>query len=132
MDEPIWVWPEVLLALHRRHLAEHGGAEGLRDSNLFDSAMTRPQNRWGYSPETSLFDIAAAYGYGLAKNHAFVDGNKRTALVAMLLFLELNGYVLTASQERRYEVLLDVAAGRMEEEKLAKWLQANATPKPAG
>ena len=126
MDEPVWLIPEVLLALHRAHLAEHGGAEGLRDAGLFESALARPQNRWSYASDVSPFQLAAAYGYGLAKNHAFVDGNKRTALVSMLLFLELNGYKLAASQEQRYEAVLREASGDMEEGQLAEWLSAHA------
>jgi death-on-curing protein len=127
MAEPIWLLPEVLLALHKAHLAEHGGAEGLRDAGLFESALARPQNRWSYSADASLFELAASYCYGLAKNHASVDGNKRTALVSLLLFLELNGYRLKATQEQRYEVVLKVASGDVEEEQLTEWIQANAT-----
>jgi len=116
----------VLLALHRAHLAEHGGAEGLRDEGLFESALARPLNRWGYGADVSLFELAAAYGYGLGKNHPFFDGNKRTALVSMLLFLEVNGYRLAASQEQRYETVLRVASGGMEEEELTEWLRGCA------
>ena len=95
MSDWVWVDPDVLLAAHDEQLEEHGGATGIRDHGLFESAMARPQNLAAYG-EPDAAALAAAYGFGLAKNHAFVDGNKRTAFVALELFLELNGFVLAA------------------------------------
>ena len=95
MSDWVWVDPDVLLAAHDEQLEEHGGATGIRDRGLFESAMARPQNLAAYG-EPDAAALAAAYGFGLAKNHAFVDGNKRTAFVALELFLELNGFVLAA------------------------------------
>ena len=129
IQHPRWVDPEAIRALHRRHLAEHGGADGIRDEGLLDSALMRPQQRWHYEPESSLAALAAAYCYGLARNHPFVDGNKRTATVAMLLFLALNGQSLEATEDERYDQVLGVAAGEIEEEALESWLAARLRPR---
>lgn len=119
-----WVWVErsVMLAVHDEQLAEHGGAVGLREEGLFDSALARPQNLSAYgSPDHA--DLAAAYGVGLAKNHAFVDGNKRTAFVAVELFLVLNGYELTASDADCVLTMLAVATGDLDEAAFATWIR---------
>lgn len=125
-----WVWVErsVLLAVHDEQLAEHGGAVGLRDEGLFDSALARPLNLAAYGePDTA--DLAASYAVGLAKNHPFVDGNKRTAFVAMELFLALNGTELTAGDTDCVLTMLAVAAGDMDESTLADWLRRNSAPR---
>ncbi|MDK9725069.1 MAG: type II toxin-antitoxin system death-on-curing family toxin [Sterolibacteriaceae bacterium MAG5] len=125
-----WVWVErsVLLAVHDEQLAEHGGAAGLRDEGLFDSALARPLNLAAYDePDTA--DLAASYAVGLAKNHPFVDGNKRTAFVAMELFLALNGTELTAGDTDCVLTMLAVAAGDMDESALADWLRRNSAPR---
>lgn len=128
-QEPKWIDPEVIRALHRRHLAEHGGAEGIRDEGLLESALMRPQQRWHYSPESALAELAAAYAYGLARNHPFADGNKRTATVAMLLFLALNGYRVDATEDEGYDIILGLASGEVKESQLSAWLQPRLIPR---
>jgi death on curing protein len=126
MDDPIWISKELAIAIHKRQLAEHGGADGVRDANLLDSALNRPRNLFAYDdPTPSIPALAAAYAFGIAKNHAFIDGNKRTAYVVCRTFLLLNGYDLTAEREERYQVFLDLAAGSVSEGDLIKWLTIN-------
>ena len=122
-----WVWIErsVLLAVHDEQLAEHGGAVGLRDEGLFDSALARPLNLAVYG-DPDHAELAAAYGLGLAKNHAFIDGNKRTAFVAVELFLVLNGYRLVASDADCVLTMLGVAAGDIDESAFATWIRKNS------
>ena len=128
MREPIWLQPAVVEAVHLRQLAEHGGAAGTRDAGLLASALARPQQAYAYGGEdVSICALAAAYGYGLARNHPFVDGNKRTAFVATLLFLRLNGHDLNASQEDRYRTFLALAEGSLREPELAAWLEDHLT-----
>ncbi|MGL5074500.1 MAG: type II toxin-antitoxin system death-on-curing family toxin, partial [Waterburya sp.] len=91
MSVPIWVEEEVVIAIHLRQLAEHGGSDGIRDRGLLESALFRPRNLFNYGNST-IFDLAAAYGYGITSNHPFIDGNKRTSYVVMRTFLKLNGY----------------------------------------
>ena len=123
-----WIDKRLLLILHDESLAEHGGAGGLRDEGLLDSALARPLNLLVYGePDTA--DLAAAYGVGLAKNHAFVDGNKRTAFLAVGLFLALNGYRLNAAQADATLTVLSVAAGEMDEPAFARWIRANCVPR---
>jgi death-on-curing protein len=126
-----WVWIErsVILAVHDEQLAEHGGAVGLRDAGLLDSALARPLNLAAYGGEPDYADLAAAYGVGLAKNHAFIDGNKRTAFVAVELFLVLNGYELMASDAECVLTMLAVAAGDLDEAGFAAWLRTHVTPR---
>lgn len=119
-----WVWLDaaVLRAVHEEQLAEHGGASGTRDEGLFESALARPRNLAAYgSPDAAA--LAAAYGWGLARNHPFVDGNKRTAFVATELFLALNGHDLVASDEDCVFTMLSVAAGTLDEDLFAQWLR---------
>ena len=116
-----WIDRRVLLLLHDESLAEHGGASGLRDEELLESALARPMNLSLYEdPDAAA--LAAAYGVGLAKNHAFVDGNKRVAFLAVGLFLAVNGYQLQASQAEATVVMLDVAAGAIDEHTFAQWI----------
>lgn len=117
-----WLNADVLQAVHLEQLAEHGGAPGTRDEGLFESALARPQNLALYG-EPDAFDLAAAYAVGLAKNHPFTDGNKRTAYVAMELFLVLNGFELTADDASATLTMLSVAAGDTDEPTLAQWLR---------
>jgi death-on-curing protein len=124
-NEPRWLLYETVLAIHAHQLAEHGGREGIRDSALLDSALQRPINKHLYA-KSDVFDLAAAYAYGIARNHPFVDGNKRTAFVAAQTFLLINGFRLAASQKQRYEAFMAVAAGQLEEDKLATWYRENA------
>jgi death on curing protein len=122
-----WLNAEVLQAVHLEQLAEHGGGAGTRDQALFESALARPQNLSHYG-NPDVFDLAAAYAVGLAKNHPFVDGNKRTAYVAMELFLILNGTQLTADDASATLTMLAVAAGDIDEPTLAQWLREHASP----
>jgi death-on-curing protein len=119
-----WLWldPDVLRAVHEEQLAEHGGASGTRDGGLFESALARPENLVAYG-EPDVADLAAAYGFGIARNHPFIDGNKRTAFVAVELFLDLNGFELMASDADCVLTVLAVAAGQMDEATFARWLR---------
>jgi death-on-curing protein len=119
-----WVSKQALLLLHDESLAEHGGAAGLRDDGLLESALARPQHLAAYG-EPDVADLAAAYGVGLAKNHAFVDGNKRAAFLAVGLFAALNGWRLAASQADATLTMLAVASGELDDEGFARWLRAH-------
>ncbi|MCG7877612.1 MAG: type II toxin-antitoxin system death-on-curing family toxin [Candidatus Thiodiazotropha endolucinida] len=121
MKEPVWVLHEVVIAVHQSLLAEHGGAPGIRDESLLESALSRPRQRFEYSDEPSIFDLAASYCYGLANNHPFVDGNKRIALTIAALFLELNGYSLTAPEPNAVVIIEELAAGNLSEDDLSSW-----------
>lgn len=123
--EPKWVDKRALLLLHEESLAQFGGASGVRDAGLLDSALARPRNLFSYAPDTTLDAYAASYAYGLAKNHAFVDGNKRVAFLAIGVFLFINGYRLTASQVDAIETILGVASGAVSESDLAQWIASN-------
>jgi death-on-curing protein len=123
-----WISKQALLLLHAESLAEHGGGQGMRDEGLLDSALARPQNLAAYS-EPDCAALAASYGVGVAKNHPFVDGNKRAALLATGLFLYLNGYRLTASQADTTITMLNVAAGTLTEDAFAAWLRQHARPR---
>jgi len=132
MKEPTWLRSDVLLAAHRRHLAEHGGLEGLRDRSAFLSAMDRPRNLFVYGAhDPDLCALAAAYGFGLAGNHPFADGNKRTALIAMRLFLRLNGADLVASSEDKYRTIMRLASGELNENDLAERLRRRVSVLPS-
>jgi death-on-curing protein len=124
--DPEWIAYEVVLAVHESQLAEHGGSAGVRDEGLLESALMRPQNIFLYSSEATLYEMAAAYAIGIAKNHAFVDGNKRTAWVVCALFLELNGIEVIASQADVVIAILGVASGAVDQEQLSAWLQGEA------
>jgi death-on-curing protein len=123
----IWIDPDVLLAAHDEQLEEHGGAAGIRDRGMFESALTRPQNLAVYG-EPDAAALAAAYAFGIIKNHPFVDGNKRTGFVALELFLALNGFELTADDAQCVLVILSVAAGSFSESELAEWIRRNMKP----
>ena len=119
----VWLLEATVRAIHYRQLAEHGGSEGLRDEGLLLSALARPQNLLAYGePPPDLAALAAAYAYGIARNHPFVDGNKRTELVAARTFLLLNGADLAASQDEKYLTFLHLAQGTLTEEDLADWI----------
>ncbi len=117
-----WVDKQALLLLHDESLAEHGGASGLRDEGLLDSALARPMNRAAYETPDRVA-LAASYGVGVAKNHAFVDGNKRVAFLCVGLFLAINGWRLQASQLEATSAMLAVAAGELDEAAFAEWLR---------
>lgn len=127
MAEIIWLYQEVVEAIHRRQLAEHGGGEGLRDPGLLESALARPKNLLAYAavPPPDLAALAAAYAWGVVRNHPFVDGNKRTAYVVCRLFLNLNGQDIYASPEEKYITFLRLAEGSLSEDGLASWIRAH-------
>ena len=126
--EPRWLTIEMVLAIHDESLAAFGGAEGIRDHGLLESALARPQNRFHYDSEASLFDLAASYAWGIVRNHPFVDGNKRAGLLAIPVFLSLNGYRFSPDQEDEVRTFLALAAGDVEEDALARWIANNAEP----
>jgi death-on-curing protein len=128
MSEPVWVRREVLELLHSASIAEHGGAEGLRDEGLFESALARPQNLHAYESVTDLAQLAACYAFGLAKNHAFVDGNKRIAFIAAAVFLRLNGQRLVADQAEATLTILDLASSAIDEPRFADWIRKHIKP----
>ena len=120
----IWLSTELVSAMHLRQLSEHGGGAGLRDSGLLESAVQRPINKSQYS-EPDLSDLAASYAYGIARNHPFIDGNKRTALVASFTFLYLNGLRVNTTQVENVRVFLSLASGNLTEDELAVWFRSN-------
>jgi death-on-curing protein len=127
MSDWIWIDRDVLLAAHDEQLHEHGGAAGIRDEGMFNSALARPQNLVAYGkPDAAA--LAAAYAFGLAKNHAFIDGNKRTALVALELFLDLNSFELAADDAQCVLVMLSVASGAFSEAELVEWIRKYTRP----
>ena len=121
----VWVDAAVIHAIHEEQLAEHGGSAGLRDHGLLESALARPQNLAAHG-EPDIAACAAAYGHGLSRNHPFIDGNKRTALVAVELFLFLNAHVLEAADADCVLTMLQVAEGSLSEEKFAAWIRENS------
>jgi death-on-curing protein len=123
----VWVEEAVVLALHEEHLEEHGGAVGIRDRGLLESALFRPQNLADYG-EPDRAALAAAYGFGIAKNHPFMDGNKRTAFTVTELFLVLNGYELMADDASCVVTMLKLAEGSLSETAFADWIRANIRP----
>ncbi len=131
MTVRVWIPENVVLAIHEEQITEHGGASGIRDQGLLESALARPQNRAAYE-DADLCTLAADYAYGVMKNHPFVDGNKRTGYVLCELFLALNGLELTAADEDCLLRSLDLAAGDMDEVDFADWLRANVQDVEAG
>ena len=125
MKEPVWVRRDVVIAYHELLLAEHGGPSGIRDESMLDSALNRPENLFSYG-NTTLFDLAASYAFGLMKNHAFVDGNKRIGFAVSILFLELNGFRFDAPEVEAVLNTLALAAGESSETEYATWLKENA------
>lgn len=124
MSEIKWLLEETIYVIHKRQIAEHGGGDGLRDEGLLLSALARPQNMLAYCEQTPHISmLAASLAYGIAKNHPFIDGNKRTALVVSRTFLLLNGYNLDATQEEKYLTFLKLAEGNLNEEELADWFK---------
>jgi death-on-curing protein len=124
MKDYIWVLEDVVHAIHDEQIAEHGGLEGVRDLSLLNSALARPRNLISYE-SPNIADLAASYAIGIAKNHPFNDGNKRTAFVVMELFLALNGFELFANDGECVLTMLQVASGDISEEELSAWLKSN-------
>lgn len=126
MQEPFWITREAAIAFHERQLSEHGGGTGVRDMGLLESALAKPQNLFAYSDGTvDLAAMAASYAYGIATNHPFIDGNKRTALAVSFVFVEVNGARMTASEPDAYTTFLALAAGEVSEDELAAWFRKN-------
>lgn len=125
MSAWIWIQRKVIVAIHEMQLAEHGGLAGVRDAGLLDSALGRPENLAAYG-EPDAPALAAAYGWGISRNHPFIDGNKRTGFVATELFLNLNGYELSADDADCVLTMLSVAAGDLTEDAFADWLRQHA------
>lgn len=125
-----WVPEAAVRAMHAELIAEHGGKDGLRDAGLLSSALARPRNKRAYGASSSIFDLAAAYGVGIARNHPFVDGNKRIALAVVYVFLERNGYRLEAPEVDAVEAMLAIAARKWTEKELSAWLKKNSVRWP--
>lgn len=128
MREPIWITESLASAVHERQLAEHGGTPGIRDMGGLTSALSRAIQKWAYGREVDIPVLAGAYAFGIARNHPFVDGNKRTAYVVCRTFLVLNGWDLVGPLSERYPIIMSLAAGEIDEEEFVAWLRTNARP----
>jgi len=124
LQEPLWITFEQAVAIHGRQLRRFGGAPGLRDEGMLRSALERPINKWRYE-QAPIDELAAAYAFGLAKNHAFVDGNKRIAFMAMMVFLHKNGVAFSPDPAEATTIILSLAAGEVSEESLTHWIRDN-------
>jgi death on curing protein len=127
MTTPKWLPKEAVLAMHERQIAEHGGGSGVRSEELLLSALQRPQDKTNYGTP-DIADLAAAYAFGISRNHPFIDGNKRTALVAARTFLLYNGFQIAATNESKLSTMLSLAAGTLTEEELALWFRKHLKP----
>lgn len=127
MKTPKWLSTAIVTAIHDEAIYEFGGLAGIRDVGLLESALDRPRNRLAYEPKSHLFDLAASLCFGITKNHPFIDGNKRTALLATRAFLFLNGYALEPSEEDEVLTLVSVADGSVTESALVSWLRRNSS-----
>ncbi len=123
--EYIWINIDSALAIHNRQIAEHGGSEGVRDEGLLSSALARAQNLNAYTDDADMSALAGAYAFGIAKNHPFIDGNKRTALVVMRTFLRSNGFDVEATQAEKYVTFLSLAEGSIDESELVDWIRGH-------
>jgi len=128
MAERIWLSRMLVDAMQLDQIREHGGQACLRDENLLESALERPRNKQRYEEGADLYDLAAAYGFGLARNHAYLDGNKRIAFMAMYVFLSLNGIEIEATETEVVDLMVQLAAGEQNEEELADWLRRHTAP----
>jgi death-on-curing protein len=128
MDEPTWLSRRVVDAMQRELIAEHRGLHGIRDEGLIDSALSKPRNRWAYEPDADLAELCASYGFGLARNHGYLDGNKRIALAAMHVFTRRNGFAITVSEVEEVAVVLQLAEGSLCEADLAVWIREHLRP----
>jgi death-on-curing protein len=125
MKEPRWIEKKAVLAMHSEQLTEHGGSDGIRDESLLDSALDKPRNVFAYEEDADLCRLAASYAFGIAKNHAFIDGNKRTALVVSATFLADNGLELDAPESEVYKAYLSLAEGSLSQADFAAWLRGH-------
>ncbi|MBM3242818.1 type II toxin-antitoxin system death-on-curing family toxin [Candidatus Poribacteria bacterium] len=128
MPEPAWLSRILLDYMHAELIRNYGGSPGIRDANLIESALARPRNKWSYG-EKDIAELAAAYGYGLARNHGYVDGNKRIAFMAMFVFLYQNGFFLDAPNSEVVSVMLEVTEGNLSEDALSEWIQSRIHPR---
>ncbi len=124
MSEPFWLTRQIIIAIHDEQLAIHGGASGLRDDGMLESALDRPKNKWAYE-RAELAELAAAYAYGIARNHPFADGNKRTSLLALYTFLGVNGFDFDVPEAEAAAIILALAAGEVSEASLTRWIRDN-------
>jgi death-on-curing protein len=125
MNEPLWISEEIVRVIHQNQIQQHGGSLGIRDENLLAASLARPKHLFAYG-EPDLFDLAAAYGYGLAKNHPFIDGNKRTAFMVMYVFLGLNRYLIEVPEKEVVQIMERLATDEENQESLAQWLRENS------
>jgi death on curing protein len=125
VNEPLWIAEEIVRVIHQDQIEQHGGSLGIRDENLLSASLARPRHLLAYS-QPDLFDLAAAYGYGLAKNHPFIDGNKRTAFAVMATFLLVNGYLLEVPEMEVVPMMELLATDQENQESLAQWLRKNS------
>ena len=124
MTEPVWLTRQIVIAIHDEQLAIHGGASGLRDAGMLESALDRPKNKWSYE-NAEIAELAAAYAFGIARNHPFVDGNKRTSLLALYTFLGVNGVDFDVPEAEAATMILSLAAGEVSEDSLTRWIRDN-------
>lgn len=129
IPEPVWLDRDSVIAFHEESLQRFGGPSGVRDWTMLDSALARPQNKHAYAAEFDLAGLAAAYAYGIARNHPFIDGNKRAAYLAMEVFLIINGFDLDVADEDAIAAFLGLAAGEVGEEELAAWIRERMAPR---
>lgn len=128
MNEPFWLTHQMIVAIHDEQLAIHGGATGLRDEGMLESALDRPKNKWSYE-NADLAELAAAYAFGIARNHPFVDGNKRNSLLALYTFLGVNGIDFIVPEAEAAAIILSLAAGDVSEQSLVRWIRDNLDSK---
>lgn len=128
MTEPAWLEERDALAFHQRLLGLDGGAAGVRDPGLLASALARPRQLHAYGEKAGIIELASAYTFGIIRNHPFLDGNKRVGFLLGVLFLEMNGYRFTATEEAAAQAILSLAAGTLDEAGFAAWMRANAQP----
>jgi death-on-curing protein len=124
MSEPVWLTRQIIFAIHDEQLAIHGGASGLRDEGMLESALDRPRNKLAYE-DAELPELAAAYAFAIARNHPFVDGNKRTSLLALYTFLGLNGFDFVVSEAEAAAIIRALASGEVSEDGLTRWIRDN-------
>jgi death on curing protein len=129
IPEPVWLDRDSVIAFHEESLQRFGGPSGVRDRTMLDSALARPQNKHAYAAEFDLAGLAAAYAYGIARNHPFIDGNKRAAYLAMEVFLIISGFDLDVADEDAIAAFLGLAAGEVGEEELAAWIRERMAPR---
>jgi len=127
MQEPVWIPRVVIEAIHLDQIREHGGLSGIRDTDLLESALARPKQKWTYENSTDLAALAAAYCHGITKNHPFNDGNKRVGFLSLVIFLGLNGVNFRASDESVVSSILGLASGQISEDELATWIRSNSS-----